>query len=436
MPYKLGKPDYDYLSDLFGDWRREEKALKYRLGMDYLSLSNLYGWFIETAEKYGVPSTTSSPPYYPEIWDLVDNTTGAGVNKDKLLAEIKKHVPGVVPEIDEKQIDAEATRQLEMMAREFGMKLVGEDAIVVDEETANKVREFQDVVSNLQSERKRRRLTEKELENAVKMVKSLRTQLQTKESEAKAGVPIGKPMMLRILKPFQEGITSYRTGQVVETYEWDWAWKKVREGLAVPVIEPSVEIGLNDQDINTFRLEFVSLLRVRGLDPERFVERFNNQMKLAQQEYVKRGLTNEEAVETFRAFSVKFLDAIFKEETEKLRVKPGVRTTGLYHRSTVVGRRLTTSEVASGEPMKRYGYQEVKFLDPETMKPSVESEKVPVVELRKLSWGRSDFEYKLGPYAWACSEAIYDNRTLVRCVAEDTMGFFERYFFLKGRMSF
>lgn len=250
MAYAFRKEDEDFLHDTWTEWTRAEKLGKYKLGMSYMDLRHLYKFFLDTLKKSGIPSTSSIPPYWGELWDIIDNTLSRGENEEAIEREVRLQAPHTPMEIEaaveEGETEAEILGYLESMADDLGKR-------VVSKEMAEKVDELEATVGALKEEKTRRRLTERGLEEAIQKVRSLQDLLAKKEAELKARPP-AQIFRLRVLKDFKEELVTYREGTILELStkeEIEWAKKKMLEGLLeeVPLIEkppvappPSVKV--------------------------------------------------------------------------------------------------------------------------------------------------------------------------------------------------
>lgn len=90
MVHQLTQQDYAFLSEKWREWTRAEALGKYKLSMKYLDLTHLFAWFVDTCKKYEVPSSDPNPPYYGEVWDLLDNSVSSEENQKILMTEIKR----------------------------------------------------------------------------------------------------------------------------------------------------------------------------------------------------------------------------------------------------------------------------------------------------------------------------------------------------------
>lgn len=239
MAYKFKPEDEEFLKRTWDEWRKGERLGKYKLGMEYLDFRHLYKFFLDECKRSGISSGGSIPPYWGEVWDRsIDRTVSREMNEAKIEEVVLKMAPKTPMEVEsymeEKVVDAKMIEYLETMAHEIGKE-------VVSKEFAERVGEFEGTILALKEEKKRRRLAEKDVEKAVRMIRKLKEDLARKEMELKARPP-AEVVKLRVLKDFTEGLATYRTGQILklsETADIEWAKKKILEGYLeeVPLIE-------------------------------------------------------------------------------------------------------------------------------------------------------------------------------------------------------
>jgi hypothetical protein len=239
MAYKFTPEDEKFLSRTWEEWVKGERLGKYKLGMNYLEFRHLYKIFLDTCEKSGIGSTSKIPPYWGEIWDeTIDKTLSKQENEARIEAEVNKLMPSpmeIEAGVEENKIDAEMLRYLETMAHDLGKQ-------IVDKEMAEKVSVLEATISELNEEKRRRRLAERELEQAVKTVRDLKDTLAKKEAELKTRPPT-QVSTFRVLRDFKEYLTTYKTGTILKfsnSEDVEWAKRKVAEGYLeeTPSVSP------------------------------------------------------------------------------------------------------------------------------------------------------------------------------------------------------
>jgi len=242
MAYQFRKEDEQFLKSTWEEWSKGEKLGKYKLGMSYLDFRHLYKFFLDTLKKSGIGSTSSLPPYWGEIWDeSIDGSISRKANEARIEAEVAKRMPKTPMEIEaaveEGKVDASLLEYLDTMAHDIGKE-------IVDKKMAEKVSELEAYIRDLSEEKKRRRLAEKELEQAVKTLRDLKDDLAKKEAELKARPP-AHVFTFRVLRDFKEYLTTYKTGTIFKfskPEDIEWAKRKVREGYLeeAPLAPPPV----------------------------------------------------------------------------------------------------------------------------------------------------------------------------------------------------
>jgi hypothetical protein len=231
VAYKFSDKDEKFLSETWEEWTKGERLGKYKLGMTYMDLRHLYKFFLDRCKESGIPAGGSVPPYWGEIWDVaIDKTASRAANEASIEREILKRAPRTPSEIEmyeeEKRLDEQAISELEKMATYYGKMLV-------DRELAEKYSEFKITLEELEKERKRRRLAEKELEKAVKQVSELKDLVEKLQEELKMRPP-PKVYQFIVKTDFKEGVATYKAGTVLKLSkpeDVEWAKKKVAEGL-------------------------------------------------------------------------------------------------------------------------------------------------------------------------------------------------------------
>jgi len=241
LPFKFSEEDEAFLKKTWKEWREGEKFGKYKLSMTYLDLRHLYRFFLETLRTSGIGATSSIPPYWGEIWDVaIDRTLTKQENMARIEREVLKYRPtspmDIVAQAEEGKIDAEMLRYLETMADELGKS-------IVDREMAEKVSMLEGTIQQLTEEKKRRRLAERELEKAVKLVRELKDRVVKLEEELKKRPP-AKVYKFTVIRMFKEGVANYIPGQVLkftDPKDVEWAKRKVAEGFLEEYTEKPVK---------------------------------------------------------------------------------------------------------------------------------------------------------------------------------------------------
>jgi len=205
------------IDELYKRW--VEKIGEDKIVLKYPSLRGLHDWFLRETEAKGINPETV------DFEALVDPTLRYSENKAILDQELR------APLTD---------REYEVMSKEItGM---------MEKEAREKYPEIFDSLTDRIAELEREADRKKRYQ---KLVKELRLELAEtirKLEQEKAKPPEVKAVKIRVLKDFREGIIDYKSGQVVETRDLEWALQRIEKGFAerfkpeVEVLPPAPEV--------------------------------------------------------------------------------------------------------------------------------------------------------------------------------------------------
>jgi len=197
------------IDELYKRW--VEKIGEDKIVLKYPSLRGLWDWFLRETEAKGIDPETI------DFEALVDPTLTYKENKAILDEELRAPL---------------TEREYEAMSKEI--------TAMMEKEAREKYPEIFDSLTDRIAELERETDRKKRYQ---KLVKELRLELAEtirKLEQERAKPPKVKPVSIRVLKDFREGIIDYKSGQVVETRDLEWALQKIEKGLAER-LKPEVE---------------------------------------------------------------------------------------------------------------------------------------------------------------------------------------------------
>jgi len=182
-----------------------------RINLKYPSLRGLYDWFLRETERRAID------PEGIDFEALVDPTLTYKENKQILEEEMK----APLTETDYERMFEEQKGLLEKEAEEQYPEIIGplRERIFELEREADKKKRYQRLVKELRLE----------LAETIK-----------KLEQERAKPPEVKPVSIRVVKDFREGIIDYKAGQIVETRDLDWVLQKIQEGKVERLKPPEV----------------------------------------------------------------------------------------------------------------------------------------------------------------------------------------------------
>jgi hypothetical protein len=269
-----------------------------RINLKYPSLRGLYDWFLRECERLGID---------PETIDfemIVDPSLSYHENKT-LLSEMMAAAPS---EKEFENMYEEMKEHMEKQVREKYPEIV--------EEWMNRIAELE------KEARAAERLRQLNKELRFKLEETERRL----EQERKAREALIKPMKIRILRDFEEGIMKYKAGQLLEVSDREWVSAKIREGLAeevppeVPVAPPPKPIMTPEEIEETrreYRRRFEVDVRGLGLPIRESLLRFDDLFTGWKIDVEMLAYPNKGA-------AIEALEKEIKSLLEELRVKPPV----------------------------------------------------------------------------------------------------------------
>lgn len=198
-------------------WQELYKKWERVYGIDvpnltYRSMQGLYQWFVRACEQKGVD------PQSIDVEALVDPSLTYGENK-RILAEFMVGEPS---EKEYGEMYESVKGEMERTVREQFPEIIEplEERIAVLEREKDKAKRYKKLVKELKLE-----LAE--------------TQARLEEERQKP--PEIAPVKFHVITDFTEGIIDYKTSQIIETRDIDWALQKIEQGV-LERIRPEVPL--------------------------------------------------------------------------------------------------------------------------------------------------------------------------------------------------